>query len=148
MATAGTAINIIPDRAELTFEFRALPDVDGAALADRIETHARTSLLPELQDTHPGAALEVTSPGVLPALHGEPDGAAEALVRTVSGTTEPARTAPFGTDAARFQAVGISSVVCGPGNINIAHRPNESIEVAQLAAGRRFMSDLVATLTA
>jgi acetylornithine deacetylase len=147
MASAGTAINIIPERAELTFEFRALPGVDGHALARRIEAHARDVLLPALQQTHPEASREVVSPGILPALHGEQDGAAEALVRAVSGTTEPARTAPFGTDAARFQAVGISSVVCGPGNINIAHRPNESIEITQLAAGRQFMSDLVATLS-
>ncbi|MBY5161903.1 acetylornithine deacetylase [Salsipaludibacter albus] len=147
MASAGTAINIIPDRAELTFEYRALPEVDGPDLADRIEAYARDELLADLRRTHPEARLDVVSPGVLPALHAERDGDAERLVRNVLGTGSPAETAPFGTDAARFQAVGISSVVCGPGDIAIAHRPNESVEVSQLAAGRRFVSDLVATLS-
>ncbi len=146
MASAGTAINIIPDRAELTFEYRALPEVDGPGLADRIEAYARDELLGELRRTHPDATLEVVSPGVLPALHPEDAGPAEQLVRTVRGTTDPAETAPFGTDAARFQAVGISAVVCGPGDIAIAHRPNESIALSQLEAGRRFVGDLVATL--
>lgn len=143
MAQAGTAINIIPDRAELTFEYRALPERDGPDLADRIEAHAREVLLADLRSTHPEAALDVTSPGILPALAPEPDGAAEALVRDVLATGAPSSTAPFGTDAARFQAVGMSAVVCGPGNIDIAHRPNEWIARDQLAAGRAFLGDLV-----
>lgn len=147
MASAGTAINIIPDRAELTFEYRALPSEDGPELADRIEAHARDVILTELQRTYSDARLEVTSPGILPALSDEPDGAAEALVRNVLGTGSPARTAPFGTDAARFQAVGMSAVVCGPGNIDIAHRPDEWIALDQLAQGRAFMTDLVAALS-
>lgn len=148
MASAGTAINIIPDRAELTFEYRALPEVDGPELADLIEAHAREVLVPDMQETHPDASVEVTSPGVLPALAHEDDGPAEQLVRRVLGTDEPARTAPFGTDAARFQAVGMSAVVCGPGDIAIAHRPDEWIAVSQLLAGRRFLSDLVDELAA
>lgn len=148
MASAGTAINIIPDRAELTFEYRALPREDGSDLADHIEAHARGVLLPDLQRTHPEASLDVTSPGILPALSPEPDGAAEALVRDVLATGAPATTAPFGTDAARFQAVGMSAVVCGPGNIDIAHRPDEWILVDQLRAGRAFMTALVDFLSA
>ncbi len=147
MAHAGTAINIIPDRAELTFEYRALPERDGSDLADRIEAHARDEVLPALRATHPDARLEVTSPGILPALSPEPGGTAEALVRDVLGTGAPARTAPFGTDAARFQAVGMSAVVCGPGAIEVAHRPDEWIAREQLARGRSFMTDLVTTLS-
>lgn len=146
MIGGGTAINIIPDRASVTFEYRALPQEDGPELAQRVEAHARAVVLPELRRTHPAAALTVTSPGVLPALRPETDGAAEALVRRLTGTGAPARTAPFGTDAARFQQVGWSTVVCGPGRIDVAHRPDEWIALDQLAACRAMLDGLVGEL--
>lgn len=146
MIAGGTAINIIPDRGAVTFEYRALPREDGPALAERIEAFARDVVLPELRATCPEAGLAITSPGVLPALQPEVDGAAEALVRRLTGATVPARTAPFGTDASRFQQVGWSTVVCGPGRIDVAHRPDEWIALDQLAACRRMLDGLVADL--
>ncbi len=147
MIEGGTAINIIPDHGAVTFEYRALPGEDGPALAERIEAFAREVVLPELQRTHPAAALTITSPGVLPAFQREDDGVAEGLVRRLTGATTPARTAPFGTDASRFQQVGWSTVVCGPGRIDVAHRPDEWIALDQLAACRRMIDDLAAHLS-
>lgn len=147
MASAGTALNIIPDMAELVFEYRALPDRDGPELADRIEAHAREVLLPQLQATAPEATFELGVKGILPALRTDPESPAQALVATVLGGDVTSGTAPFGTDAARFQDVGISSVVCGPGDIGIAHRPNEWIERDQLAACATFLADLVTHLS-
>lgn len=142
----GTAINIIPDHGAVTFEYRALPREDGPALAERIEAFAREVVLPELQRTCPDASLTITSPGVLPALQPEVGGAAEALVRRLTGSDAPARTAPFGTDASRFQHVGWSTVVCGPGRIDVAHCADEWIALDQLAACRRMLGDLVVDL--
>lgn len=146
MIEGGTAINIIPDRGAVTFEYRALPSEDGPELADRIEAHAREVVLPELRRTYEAAELVVTSPGVLPALQPEVDGAAEALVRELTGTDAPTRTAPFGTDASRFQQVGWSTIVCGPGRIDVAHRPDEWIALDQLAACRTMLDRLAAHL--
>jgi acetylornithine deacetylase len=143
MASAGTALNIIPDHAELTFEYRALPDRDGPELADGIEAYAREVVLPQLRATAPEASFDLATQGILPALRPDNAAAAEALVRSVLGAGQPAGTAPFGTDAARFQDVGMSAVVCGPGDIAIAHRPNEWIARDQLAACREFLLDLV-----
>lgn len=147
MASAGTALNIIPDHAELTFEYRALPDRDGPELAERIEAYGREVLLPQMQATAPEASFDLATQGILPALRPDNAAAAEALVRSVRGGQDPAGTAPFGTDAARFQDVGMSAVVCGPGDIAIAHRPDEWIARDQLVACRGFLLDLVAHLT-
>jgi acetylornithine deacetylase len=144
----GTAINIIPDRCVLTFEYRALPSEDGPDLGDRVEAFARDTVLPALQRTCPEATLDITIPTPLPALHPEEDGAAERLARALTGTTAPARTAPFGTDAARFQQVGWSTVVCGPGNIEVAHRPDEWIGLDQLDRCRAMLDALAARLAA
>ena len=59
-----------------------------------------------------------------------------------SRTWRSAGIVAFGTEAGFFQAAGISSVVCGPGSIEQAHRADEYIAVAQFEAGRRFMADL------
>ena len=147
MIEGGTAINIIPDHGAVTFEYRALPSEDGPELGERVEAFARDVVLPDLQRTHAEASLTVTSPGMLPALQPETDGTAEALVRRLTGTLVPARTAPFGTDASRFQQVGWSTVVCGPGRIDVAHRPDEWIALDQLLACRAMLGDLGAVLS-
>ena len=147
MISGGTAVNIIPDQCSLTFEYRALPSEDGPQLGAQIEAYARDRVLPELRRTCPEAELAVTSPGALPAFQREEDGAAERLVRELTGTTAPARTAPFGTDASRFQQVGWSTVVCGPGEIEVAHRPDEWIALDQLDACRRLVTDLAGRLS-
>lgn len=145
----GTAINIICDHAEMEFEYRALPEHDGTELGERIETHAREVILPDLQATAPEASFEMTTPhGFLPALGAGRAAAAQQLVTTVLGGQPEVGTAPFGTDAARFADVGMSAVVCGPGDIAIAHRPDEFVERDQLAACRRFLADLVVHLSA
>lgn len=144
--SGGTAINIIPDHGQVTFEYRALPSEDGPELGQEVEAYAREVVLPELRRTHPEADLVITSPGALPALRHEPDGTAEALVRRLTGTTAPARTAPFGTDASRFQQAGWSAVVCGPGLIDVAHRPDEWVALDQLAGCRTMLDRLVAEL--
>ncbi len=146
MIQGGTAINIIPDRCAVTFEYRALPSEDGPELAERIEAWAREQLVPELCRTCPDADLKVEEASLLPAFHREEDGEAEALVRRLTGTTAPARTAPFGTDASRFQQLGWSTVVCGPGRIEVAHRPDEWIALDQMAACRQMLEDLVGRL--
>ncbi len=38
----------------------------------------------------------------------------------------------YGTEAGLFQAAGIPSIICGPGRIAEAHRPDESIGLSDL----------------
>ena len=52
----------------------------------------------------------------------------------------------YGTEAGQFQAVGHSTVVCGPGDIAQAHQPDEFLSVAEFEAGWRFMEGVVADL--
>ena len=52
----------------------------------------------------------------------------------------------YGTEASHFQAGGYDVVVCGPGDIGIAHQPDEYLEIAQLEAGQQFMERLLEQL--
>ena len=49
----------------------------------------------------------------------------------------------YGTEASHFQAAGYSTVVCGPGNIEQAHQPDEFITIAQFNKGHAFMRSLL-----
>jgi acetylornithine deacetylase len=54
----------------------------------------------------------------------------------------------FGTEAGRFDAAGIPAVVCGPGAIAQAHKPDEFVALDQLAACERMLERLLAQLSA
>jgi hypothetical protein len=73
-------------------------------------------------------------------------GHAERLVRDLTGFTGDAGTVPFGTDGGWHQHRGISTVVCGPGDIDQAHQPDEYIAPAQLAACDAFLTALTSHL--
>jgi acetylornithine deacetylase len=140
--TGGQAINIVPRRAELTWEYRPVPADDNDALRDEVERFARDEVLPRLRrDTGVGEVTFVTD-AVARTLAAEEDGAAERLVRSLTGDDAPARTVAFGTDGGHFQGAGWSTVVCGPGDIAQAHQPDEWIEFAQLEACATFIDRL------
>jgi acetylornithine deacetylase len=77
------------------------------------------------------------------ALQQELGGKAEALARSLSGYDGPPRSVAFGTDGGHFQAAGLSTVVCGPGSIDQAHKADEWVEIDQLEACEDFVRRLI-----
>ena len=145
---AGQAINIVPRRAELTWEYRPVPADDGDALVVEVERYATEVVLPELRAATGQGAITFRADASARALAPEPAGAAEALVRRLTGSTAPASSVPFATDGGHLQAAGISTVVCGPGSIEQAHRPDEWIATDQLAACDAMLTELIRELSA
>jgi len=78
----------------------------------------------------------------VPPLVPDPASPAEALARKLTGANE-VTTIAFATEAGLFQIAGIPAVICGPGSIAVAHKPNEYITSAQLAAGGEFLGRLL-----
>ena len=64
------------------------------------------------------------------------------------GAPAPPGKVSYGTEGGHFQAAGIPAVICGPGSIEQAHKPNEFIALAQLKQGENFISALVRALCA
>ena len=50
---------------------------------------------------------------------------------------------PFGTEAGLFAARGIPSVICGPGDMTVAHKPDEHVERVELERCASFLRRLV-----
>ncbi len=128
----GQARNVVPGNCSFDWEFRPVNDADAALVAEvvvRIEEEEST----RLQRLHPDAAILTTSDGEVGGLDTPLDSPAVALTRRLLDEVAPA-VVPYTTEAGLFQAAGIPAVVCGPGSIDVAHRPDEYVPVDQLAA--------------
>ena len=141
--SGGAAVNIIARDCAFEWEFRAVPGEDGAALQRRIDDFVTAELLPRMRAGHPEADVETRTMARVPPLVPDPASPAEALARRLTGANTTT-TIAFATEAGLFQAAGIPAVICGPGSIDVAHKPDEFISREQLAAGEAFLDRLLA----
>ncbi|MEM7444947.1 MAG: acetylornithine deacetylase [Pseudomonadota bacterium] len=142
----GTALNIIPKRCEVSWDYRSMPGEDPTVTLAPIWEAVETRILPNLRDRYPEASIETEQLCNVPGLTPDPDGAAETLARGLTGANE-AGTVPFGTEAGVFQQAGISAVVIGPGDIAQAHKPDEYLTLKQLSAGAAFLAKIAEVAT-
>jgi acetylornithine deacetylase len=140
----GTAENITAKNCHFNMGYRAVPG-DDPAILNQLYFDKVNDVRAAMQAVHPEADIVLTPRFSVPPLKPEEDGAAEGLVRAVTGDNA-SHVVSYGTEAGQFQDAGYSAVVCGPGDIAQAHQPNEFIEIAQFEAGHQFMRDLLAKL--
>jgi acetylornithine deacetylase len=114
----GTALNIVPRQCVFEWEMRPLPGDDAEEVLARFNRYAESEVLPRLRETAPEANIVTEMEAAVPALEPEPDSPAEALA-------------------------GLSTVICGPGSIDQAHRPDEFIETSQIEACEDFVRRLI-----
>lgn len=140
----GTANNITAKMCEFVMGFRMVPSESAEMWRARYLTEVRR-IEAEMQAVHPQAKIEVEDLFSVPGLKPEENGEAEALVRAITGDNA-SHVVSYGTEAGQFQEAGYSAVICGPGNIEQAHQPDEFISIAQFDAGHRFMQRLLERL--
>ena len=140
----GTAANITAKHCRFDLGYRAVPDEGLEDWRARIDAKL-AEVEAAMQKVHPDARIEITPRFAVPALKPEGNGAAEALVRALTGDNA-SHVVSYGTEAGQFQQAGYSAVVCGPGDIAQAHQPDEFITLAQFAEGQDFMARLVTRL--
>jgi acetylornithine deacetylase len=138
----GTAVNIIARDCVFEWEFRTLPGESDALPRRQIDAFVENELIPRLRARHPSASVVTEIAASVPPLTPDPVSPAEALARELLGANETT-TIAFATEAGLFQQAGIPAVICGPGSIAVAHKPNEYITAGQLAAGRVFLDRLL-----
>jgi acetylornithine deacetylase len=140
--SGGTAVNIIARECAFDWDLRTLPDEDSGVLKARIDGFIETDLLPRMRAAFPEAAVETETVVAVPPLVPAQGSPAEALARRLTGANTTT-TVSFATEAGLYQQAGIPAIVCGPGSIDVAHKPNEYITRAELAAGQAFLDRLI-----
>ncbi|CAA7614004.1 putative Acetylornithine deacetylase (ArgE) [Magnetospirillum sp. LM-5] len=142
----GTALNIVPASCSFEFEIRNLPNHDSEALMAEIRGHAQ-DLVPEMLMIDGATGIMFDEYNTTAGLDTGEDDEAALLARHLSGANGPAGRVSFTTEAGLFHAAGIPAVVCGPGSIAQAHKPNEFIELSQVAQGEAFIRRLLDHMT-
>ncbi|HWA90173.1 MAG TPA: acetylornithine deacetylase [Rhizomicrobium sp.] len=139
----GTALNILAREATITWECRPLPGRDGRAVVERVKEIAAREILPKYTAGAPDAAFETTVVASYPGLALDLDSPAVALAKELTGANA-VETAAYGTEAGHFARAGIPAVICGPGSIEQAHKPDEFVALSELAACEAFLRKLIA----
>src|SRR5271155_68397 len=139
----GIAANVIPKDCTFHFDMRTLPQASPEALYQEIRAHAE-ALAAEMQavDEQSGIDLQWLSQTV-----GLAAAETDAIVQWAMQLSRNHQVGKvsYGTEAGLFQKMGVPTVICGPGDIAQAHRPNEFVTLEQLAQCEKFMDRILET---
>jgi len=129
----GSAVNVIPEIAEMEIEIRAIPNLEPRKILDELISIIREENLDiEIISSYPGFSLSGAHP------------LAELLVELSGGQVQKA--VSFGTEAGVYQAAGIPSIVFGPGDVDRAHKPEEFITIEELDTCEAMLNRLLRRL--
>ena len=107
---------------------------DGDHIKSGLNAFVEEELKPTMRRMSPEADIVTHVIGEVEGLQVVPRSAARDLVFELTGADD-AEVVAFGTEAGLFQSCGISTVICGPGSIEQAHKPDEYIEAAATRRG-------------
>jgi acetylornithine deacetylase len=138
----GQALNIVPNRCEMDYEIRHLPADDAEAILQWVEMRAE-AIAARSRKVFPEARFEFTALPSYPALDTPVDSEAVNFVRRLTGGNSTGKIS-FGTEGGLFSRdLGVPAVVCGPGSIAVAHKPDEYIAREQLALCDQMLARLI-----
>jgi acetylornithine deacetylase len=140
--SGGTAHNIISDKCRVMWSLRCAPGQDAGAIVQRIRAMAKT-LEVEMQSCASEASVEFETVFDVPPLAANPASPALRLGLGMTGQNA-GQSVNYGTEAGVYQKVGFPTIICGPGSIEQAHKPDEWIAIEQLDACDRFIEKLIA----
>ncbi|MEE7440680.1 acetylornithine deacetylase [Methylobacterium sp. NPDC080182] len=138
----GTARNILAKECRFLWEYRGLPDLDPAEIPRLFAAEVERVTRERLNRYGAFGRIETLEEVDIPGLAPEPGSAAERLCLRLAGRNHTVAV-PYATEAGRFQAAGLPTVVCGPGDIAQAHQPDEFITLDALGQGEHFLRELI-----
>jgi len=142
----GLARNVIADQCTVDWEMRPVIPEDGKFVTENIEAYAKNVLLPEMRKVYPKANIKKEIIGEIIGFTKEEKSDAVNLICNLTGDNSR-DVVSFGTEAGLFQELGISTVVCGPGSIEQAHKIDEYVSFDQLKLCLKMLIDLKEQLT-
>jgi acetylornithine deacetylase len=135
----GQAVNIIPDRCTADIEVRAVSGTSPLLLLEPVKRHLEALRVENFNTTW----YELSA---YPALSLAADSPLAVLMTELTGK-ETLAAVSYGTEAGLYQQAGIDAIICGPGDIGRAHRPNEYITIGELHACQSMVAALGARLS-
>ena len=139
--SGGIAHNVIADKCKVEWETRPVVKEDGIFVTDQIDKFVSEELLPQMKKIFPNSNIRKETIGEVIGFNRIKDSEACELVSSITGDNSR-EVVSFGTEAGLFQEIGISTVVCGPGSIEQAHKIDEFIELNELKKCLTFLEGI------
>jgi acetylornithine deacetylase len=139
----GTALNIVPKDCRFDFEFRHLPDEDPEAMLAEVQGFAARELAPAMRAVNADTGFRWEKLSSFPGADTDDGAEIVSLAKRATGRNAAGKVA-FGCEAGLYGAAGIPTVICGPGHIDQAHKPDEFVSLAQLTECEAFLRRIVA----
>ncbi len=127
----GIARNVIADKCKVDWELRPVVKDDGIFVNKEIDKFVNEKLLPDMKKIYPSSSIKKEVIGEIIGFYRNEKSDACELISNITGDNSR-NVVSFGTEAGLFQEIGISTVVCGPGSIEQAHKVDEFIELSQI----------------
>lgn len=141
--SGGTAINIVPDSCTFEFEIRHIAEENPKELIQEIKTYSKEFLVPEMHKISKKTGINFEEKVSYPGLSIDKNSELVKLIKELLNEDKHKKVI-FGTEGGLFQEkLNIPSVVCGPGNIDQAHKANEYISIEQIVKGGEFLDNLI-----
>ena len=129
--SGGIARNVIADRCQVDWEMRPVIKKDGEFVNNEMDKYVNTKLLPEMTKVFPKSLIKKEIIGEIIGFNRLEKSEACEFISSLTGDNSR-EVVSFGTEAGLFQEIGISTVVCGPGSIEQAHKTDEFITLDQI----------------
>ena len=139
--SGGIAHNVIADKCKIEWETRPVNKSDGEFVTKEIEKFVNNELLPDMKKIFPDSYIKKEIIGEVIGFEKLDESEACEFVSNITGDNSR-EVVSFGTEAGLFQEVGISTVVCGPGSIEQAHKIDEFIELNELKKCLKFLDGI------
>ena len=136
--SGGIAHNVIADKCKVEWETRPVVKEDGIFVTQQIDRFVKEELLPQMKKVFPNSNIRKEVIGEVIGFDRIKESEACEFVSSITGDNSR-EVVSFGTEAGLFQEIGISTVVCGPGSIEQAHKIDEFIELNELKKCLSFL---------
>jgi acetylornithine deacetylase len=137
----GTILNIIPDHAAFTMEWRPIPGDSPHLHAERMQTWIAETIEPAMKAVDPACGFSYEISLEMPGMALPADHALATVVKQIAGSNSAGKVS-YGTEGGFFENAGIPTIICGPGHIAQAHQPDEWIAESELDSCDRFIRSL------
>ena len=136
--SGGIAHNVIADKCKVEWETRPVNKSDADFVTNEIDKFVNEELLPNMKKVFPDSFIKKEIIGEVIGFEKLDESEACEFVTSITGDNSR-EVVSFGTEAGLFQEIGISTVVCGPGSIEQAHKIDEFIELNEIKKCLKFL---------
>ena len=139
----GTILNIVPKLCQFEFEIRHLAEDDPLEIIQRIKQYTEELLIKEMHNISSTTNIEINEKINYPGLNISESISSVKQVKELLGKSSHKKVV-FGTEGGLFKReLNLPTIICGPGSIDQAHKPDEFISIQQIEKGGTFIDKLI-----